>query len=75
MHNNFHRIPKKKKIIKFAQFNLKYNILKRPTKFISKQNIQIINFLSLIIKMKILKNKSQLFREFLKSLLLNLKEN
>lgn len=46
MHNNFHRIPKKKKkIIKFAQFNLKYNILKRPTKFISKQNNQffIIN--------------------------------
>lgn len=73
MHNNFHRIQKKKKIIKFAQFNLKYNILKRPTKFISKQNIQIINFLSLIIK--ILKNKSQLFRELLKSLLLNLKEN
>lgn len=65
MHNNFHRIQKKKKIIKFAQFNLKYNILKRPTKFISKQNIQIINFLSLIIKMKILKNKSQLFRDFL----------
>lgn len=73
MHNNFHRIQKKKKkIIKFAQFNLKYNILKRPTKFISKQNIQIINFLSLIIKMKILKNKSQLFRELL---ILNLKEN
>lgn len=63
MHNNFHRIQKKKKIIKFAQFNLKYNILKRPTKFISKQNIQIINFLSLIIK--ILENKSQLFRDFL----------